>query len=357
MDAADVVIETLGCCGAVTLNRPAALNSLDLGMVRAIAGALERWAADAAVSRVLIRAAGTRAFCAGADIRALYSLGKDGRRDAQLDFFREEYRLDRCIKLYPKPVIALAGGIVMGGGAGLSVHAAHCVVAETLDFAMPEAGIGFFPDVGATYFLPRLPGRIGEYLALTGARIGCGDAVAAGLASDHVPAARHAALAARLIDGEPPAAAIAAEAAPAPAAPLLARKAFIDRCFDGASVAGIVALVEAEAAAGQGDADFARETAVALAAKSPTSLAIALRQVRLGAELSIDAALRLEYRIAARILDGDDYYEGVRAAIIDKDRRPRWRPASIAAVEEVEIDAYFQPLPDDLSFPAIAGLP
>ncbi len=348
MGAADVIIETIGRCGAITLNRPAALNSLDLAMVRAVAEGLDLFENDAAVRCVLIRGAGERAFCAGADIRALYQLGKAGRRDAQLDFFRAEYRLNRRIKRYPKPIVALAEGIVMGGGAGLSVHAAHCVAGEALDFAMPEAGIGFFPDVGATFFLPRLPGRFGAYLALTGARIGCGDALALGLASVYVPSSRHAALIQRLIDGEDAAVAIGAEARPAPASALIERRPFIDRCFDGATVAEIAAKIEAE------DGAFARETRAALAAKSPTSLAIALRQVQIGAALSIDEALRIEFRIASRILKGSDYYEGVRAAIIDKDRRPRWRPADFDAVSQADIDPYFQPLAEELTFPTVA---
>ncbi|MGO9672612.1 MAG: enoyl-CoA hydratase/isomerase family protein [Methylocella sp.] len=349
MGAADVIIETIGRCGAITLNRPAALNSLDLAMVRAIAGALDLFENDAAIRCVLIQAAGERAFCAGADIRALYELGKAGRRDAQLDFFRAEYRLNRRIKLYPKPTIALVGGIVMGGGAGLSVHATHCVAGETLDFAMPEAGIGFFPDVGATFFLPRLPGRFGAYLALTGARIGCGDALALGLASAHVASSRRAALIQSLIDGEDAAAAIGAQARPAPPSALIGRRPFIDRCFAAPTVAAIVANVAAEGGV------FASETRAALAAKSPTSLAIALRQMRIGAGLCIDEALRTEFRIAARILEGADYYEGVRAAIVDKDRRPRWRPDAVDAVSEAEIDAYFEPRAEELTFSATDG--
>jgi enoyl-CoA hydratase len=327
------------------------LNSLDLAMVRAIAGARDLFENDSGIRSVLIRAAGKRAFCAGADIRALYQLGKAGLREAQLEFFRTEYRLNRRIKFYPKPTIALVQGIVMGGGAGLSVHAAHCIAGEALDFAMPEAGIGFFPDVGATFFLPRLAGRFGEYLAMTGARIGCGDALALGLASVHIPSSRHGELTQRLVDGEEPAAAIAAEARPAPAPALIERRPLIDRCFAAATVAEIAATVEAQEGA------FAGETRAALAAKSPTSLAIALRQVRIGAGLSLDEALRTEFRIASRILKGSDYYEGVRATIIDKDRRPRWRPADIGQVSEAEIDPYFLPLADELTFPAMAVAP
>ncbi len=348
MDGPDVIIETIGCCGAITLNRPAALNALDLAMVRAIAGALDRWEDEAAIRCVLIRAAGARAFCAGADIRTLYQLGKAGRRDAQLEFFRSEYRLNRRIKLYPKPVIALVDGIVMGGGAGLSVHATHCVAGESPRFRHAGGGHRLLSRRRRDLFSARLPGRFGEYLALTGARIGCGDALALGLASAHVPSSRHAALTQRLIDGEDPAAAVGAEARPAPASALIEKRPIVDRCFGVATAAGIAAGIAAQEGA------FAAETSAALASKSPTSLAIALRQVRIGAALDIDEALRVEYRIVARILEGSDYYEGVRAAIIDRDRRPRWQPAAIDAVSEAGIAAYFEPLAQELTFPAMA---
>ncbi|VTZ27669.1 3-hydroxyisobutyryl-CoA hydrolase [Methylocella tundrae] len=344
MSEAKVIIETLGRCGVITLNRPAALNSLDLDMVRAIHEALDRWENDAAAASVLIRGAGGRAFCAGADIRALYQLGKAGRAAEQLAFFREEYSLNRRINNYPKPYVALMDGVVMGGGAGLSVHGSHRVAGDALDFAMPEVGIGFFPDVGATYFLPRLPGRTGAYLALTGARIGCAEAIALGLASAYVPSARHDALTRRLIEGEDAAAAIAAESRPAPPSTLSGQRPFIDACFSAATVAEVVAKAGADGSA------FADKTLAALLLKSPTSLAIALRQMQIGADLGLEEALRIEFRIVARILQSNDYYEGVRATIIEKDHRPRWSPAAIDAVSKADINAYFAALPDDLAF-------
>ncbi len=346
MSEADVIIEKRGRCGVITLNRPQALNSLDLSMLIAMDHALDGWESDPAVASVIIRGAGERAFCAGADIRALYRLGKAGQGVEQLAFFRREYALNRRIKRYPKPYIALADGIVMGGGAGVSVHGSHCVAGDSLNFAMPEAGIGFFPDVGATYFLSRLPGCAGAYLALTGGRIGCGDAVALGLASAYVPSARHAALTQRLIDGEDAAAAVAAEAGPAPASGMREHAAFIDRCFAGSTVGEIVTKIRAE------KSDFAAKTLAAISSKSPTSLAIALRQMQIGGDLGVEEALRVEFRIAARILAGHDYYEGVRATIIDKDHRPKWSPADIDAVTPAAVDAYFAPLPDDLTFSA-----
>ncbi len=344
MSEGKIITEKLGRCGVITLNRPQALNSLDLAMVQGVDRALALWAGDPEVASVLIRGAGGRAFCAGADIRALYHLGKTGQSAEQLRFFRAEYNLNRRIKHYPKPYVALADGIVMGGGAGLSVHGSYCIAGDRLDLAMPEVGIGFFPDVGATYFLSRLPACAGAYLALTGARIGCGDAMALGLASAYVPTARHDALMQRLIEGEDAGAAVAAEAAPAPPSALMRQRASVAKCFDAPTAAQIVENLRAEQSA------FTAETLAAISAKSPTSLAIALRQTQIGAALDLDEALRVEFRIAARILDGHDYYEGVRATIIDKGSRPRWSPAEIGAVGAAEIDAYFAPLVDELTF-------
>ena len=182
MSEPEVLVEKRGCAGFLTLNRPKALNALNLGMVRAIAAALDEWERDPAVTRVVVTGAGGRAFCAGGDIRLLYEQGRAGDHAAQLAFWREEYQLNRRIKRYSKPYIALVDGIVMGGGVGVSAHGAHLVAGEGFTFAMPEVGIGFFPDVGATYLLPRLPHRAGVYLAMTGARAHAGDALALGLA-------------------------------------------------------------------------------------------------------------------------------------------------------------------------------
>src|ERR1700716_1698519 len=217
MSKPEITCERVGCCGLITLNRPKALNALTLNMVREMAGALDRWEPDPAVTLVIITGAGGKAFCAGGDIRILYDLGKAGRHAEQLSFWREEYRLNRRIKLYPKPYVALADGIVMGGGAGVSLHGSHVIAGEHFTVAMPETGIGFIPDVGATFFLPRLSGKAGVYLALTGAGMTCGDALAFGVACAHVPSARHAALMQTLIGGGDIAATIAA-ASGAPAA-------------------------------------------------------------------------------------------------------------------------------------------
>jgi enoyl-CoA hydratase len=343
MNEPEVICEKTGRCGKITLNRPQALNALTLAMVRQIAAALDRWESDPAIASVAITGAGSKAFCAGGDIRVLYKLGKAGRYEDQLSFWREEYRLNRRIKLYPKPYLSVVDGIVMGGGAGISIHGTSVIAGENFSFSMPEAGIGFVPDVGATYFLPRLPGRSGLYLALTGARLTCGDALAFDIASVHVPSARHPALIERLAQGEPFQAAIAAERAPPPPSVLLQQSALIARCFAPASLMAILSNLDEEARAGS---EFARSAACAIRAKSPASVAITLRQMLIGAKMDIDQALQTEFRIAARLAMRNDYYEGVRAVIIDKDNHPRWSAASADDIQDKDIDAYFAPLPE-----------
>src|SRR5256885_13977954 len=190
MESSDIVFERRGAAGIVTLNRPKALNAVTHDMVRALARQLAAWANDGAVTRVVITAAGERAFSAGGDIRALYELGRAGRQAEMLTFWRDEYPLNAMIKRSPKPYVALIDGIVMGGGVGVSVHGSHRVAGDRFSFAMPEVGIGFFPDVGATWFLPRMPGELGAYCALTGERLGAADAVAAGLATHRVASSR-----------------------------------------------------------------------------------------------------------------------------------------------------------------------
>jgi enoyl-CoA hydratase len=337
----DVICIEAGSCGLITLNRPKALNALTLRMVRDIAAALDRWESDPAIKAVAIRGAGGKAFCAGGDIRILYGLGKAGHYDEQLAFWREEYCLNRRIKLYSKPYIALTDGIVMGGGAGLSVHGSHLIAGENFTFAMPETGIGFIPDVGATYFLPRLPACTGVYLALTGARMSCGDALAFGLACAHVPAGRHDRLAQRLSSGEPVESAIAAESAPPPLSALSRESALITHCFSAGSVPEILGRLDE---AGNSGSAFARAAADSIRAKSPLSLVIALRQMQIGAKLGIGEALQTEFRLVSRLARSHDFYEGIRAVIIEKDNRPRWSPAELKQIAPAAIDAYFAPL-------------
>ncbi|QRE77004.1 enoyl-CoA hydratase/isomerase family protein [Methylobacterium aquaticum] len=338
-----VLCERRGAAGLITLNRPKALNALTLEMVRAMRRALDAWATDPAVTRVVVQGAGERAFCAGGDIRRIHQEGSAGRFTEAETFFREEYELNALIQRYPKPYIALIDGIVMGGGVGVSLHGSHRVAAERTTFAMPETGIGFFPDVGATHALPRLPGFVGTYLALTGERIGQGDVVAFGLATHAAPAARFPEIRDALGEGGPVEAAIGAGESPAPG-PLHAERALIDSCFSADSVPEVLARLDAAGS------DFASKTAATIRTRSPTSLVLALAQMRRGATLSFPEAMQLEYRILCRILRGHDFYEGVRSVLIDRDGKPDWQPATLEAVRPEDIEAHFAPMPGEPSF-------
>ncbi len=342
---AEVVIERRGAAGVVVLNRPKALNALTLNMVRSMAAALDAWEGDPRVTRVVIAGAGEKAFCAGGDIRHLYDLGRAGDHAQQLAFWREEYQLNRRIKTYPKPVVALINGIVMGGGVGVSINASHRIAGERFVFAMPEVGIGLFPDVGGTYFLPRLAHHAGVYFALTGLRAEAGDASAFGLVDAFVPSASFAGLAEALEDEAPVEATIARFAKPTPPSALIREAEGLEACF---SLPSRDAILAALAGAERSCSPFAAGAHAAILGKSPTSQAIALRQMTVGAEIDFDEALRVEYRIVWRVCRGRDFYEGVRAVIVDKDNRPQWSAPPAAA----EVDAYFASLGDDeLNFP------
>jgi enoyl-CoA hydratase len=341
MSEADIACEKIGRCGVVTLNRPRALNALTFDMIEVMGRALDAFARDTDVRSVAVRSANEKAFCAGADIKRVWEIGKGGHHAEQLTFLGAEYRNCHRIKYYPKPYVSLINGIIMGGGAGIAVNGTHRVVGDRVTFAMPEVIIGFCPDVGATYFLPRLPHHIGTYLALTGGHAGLGDVLALGLATAHVPFGRFDALLERLAAGEPAERAIAAESAVAPASELLQQKDVIARAFAPSSVAAIFKEVEAAASAGSA---FAAATLKTLQSRSPTSLAIALKQMQVGAKVDFDEALRIEFRLASKIFSGHDFYEGVRTTLVDKDHAPRWKPADIDAIDAADIDAHFAPL-------------
>lgn len=349
----DILFERRGVAGLVTLNRPRALNAVTLGMVRALARQLQEWERDPTVTRVVVSASGDRAFSAGGDIRALYDLGRAGAHRQMLPFWREEYTLNAFIKNYRKPYVSLVDGIVMGGGVGLSVHGSHRVAGDRYRFAMPEVGIGFFPDVGATWFLPRLPGELGTYCALTGERFDAADAMAASLATHRVPSARFDALRDALCTEEEPDAAVSALAVPAGEGGLTKVRAAIDRLFQRDDVEQILDALDGEARSGSVDADMAARTAATIRAKSPTSLKLALAQVRVGKSLSFSECMKTEFRIVSRLIHGHDFYEGVRAVIVDKDNAPHWQPDAFAAVTRQEVDRHFAPLPasEELSLP------
>ena len=340
----DILFERRGAAGLVTLNRPQALNAVTHDMVLALRAQLDAWANDDAITRIVIAAAGERAFSAGGDIRHLYDLGQAGRHAEALQFWRDEYPLNVAIKKYRKPYVALIDGLVMGGGVGVSVHGSHRVAGDRFSFAMPEVGIGFFPDVGATWFLPRMPGELGTYCGLTGERFNGADACAAGIATHRIPSARFPALLDGLTGTVSVDALLAAFAEPAGEGPIVARRAAIDRLFAGNSVEGILAALDREAASGGADAEWAKKTAATMRTKSPLSLKLALAQVRRGKTYDFETCMRAEFRIVSRVIHGSDFYEGVRAVIVDKDNAPRWRPATLAEVSEAEVERHFAPL-------------
>ena len=348
----EIQFERSGAAGVVTLNRPKALNAVTHAMVRALRAQLGAWADDPGITRVIVTANGERAFSAGGDIRALTDLGKAGKHDEALQFWRDEYALNVVIKNYRKPYVALIDGIVMGGGVGISVHGSHRVAGDKFSFAMPEVGIGFFPDVGATWFLPRLPGELGTYCGLTGERFGGPDALAAGIATHRIPSVRFATLIEGLSGTVPVDAVLAALAEPDDGGPIMLRKPAIDRLFKGDRVEDILAALDHEAAFGRSDADWAGKIANTIRTKSPLSLKIALAQVRQGGALDFATCMRAEFRIVSRVIRGHDFYEGVRAVIVDKDNKPRWQPAKLAEVSDVDVERHFAPLgPDELKLP------
>ena len=347
----DILFERRGAAGLVTLNRPAALNAVTHGMVRALRARLERWRDDAAVTRVVVTAAGERAFSAGGDLRALYDLGQAGRYDEMLGFFGDEYRLNARIKRYRKPYVALIDGIVMGGGVGISVHGSHRVAGDRFTFAMPVVGIGFFPDVGGTWFLPRLPGELGTYCALTGERLKAEDGVAGGVATHRVRSVKLPELVEALCTAVPVDAMLGAFAEPAGEGPIMAQWGAIGWLFQGAQVEDILGRLDAEAAGDGTHTDFARATAALMRTKSPTSLKLVLAQIRRGAHLDFAECMRTEFRIVSRVVRGHDFYEGTRAVIVDKDQAPRWRPPTLAAVSAAEVERHFAPLAAELDLP------
>jgi len=340
----EILFERRGTAGLITLNRPKALNAVTPNMVRLLASQLTDWARDRAVSRVVISAAGERAFSAGGDIRALYELGRAGRYAEMLGFWQEEYALNALIKRYPKPYVAMIDGIVMGGGVGISIHGSHRVAGDRFLFAMPEVGIGFFPDVGATWFLPRMPGELGSYVALTGERLNAADGILAKVATHRVSSERFPDLVDALCSAVPVDALLAAFAQGAGEAPLAAHHATIDRCFAGGEVEDILSKLDREGAKNGSKENFVATSAATIRKKSPTSLKLALSQVRAGKDFTFDACMQTEFRIVSRIIHGHDFYEGVRAVIVDKDNAPNWRPATLAEVTQAEVNRYFAPL-------------
>jgi enoyl-CoA hydratase len=347
----DILFEHRGFAGIITLNRPKAMNAVTHGMVRALAAKLGEWARDPSVTRVIVQSATERAFSAGGDIRALHDLGKTGRHAEALQFWRDEYMLNTLIKRYPKPYVALIDGIVMGGGVGISIHGSHRVAGDRFQFAMPEVGIGFFPDVGATWFLPRLPGALGTFCALTGERIKNADAVPAGIATHYVSSARFPALVKALTDPVPVDAVINDFAERLGVGTLHFYRSAIDRMFAWERVEQIMADLDREAISRTQEAGWAAAVVAGMRGKSPTSLKIARAQLLRGRDWSFQDCMRAEFRIVSRIIHGHDFYEGVRAVIIDKDGLPHWHPDRLDRVPDSDIESYFAPVDAELEVP------
>jgi enoyl-CoA hydratase len=338
----DVLVREYGALRRLTLNRPAALNALTLNMAATMSAQLRAWATDASVGAVLIDGAGERGLCAGGDLRALYDAAKTKDRTLPAKFWATEYRLDLLIARYRKPVVAVMDGLVMGGGVGLSAHAAQRIVTERSSIAMPEVAIGYFPDVGASFVLARAPGQTGVHLALTGERIGAADAIYCGLADRHIPAGQLAGLPLQLADcrtAQAVAARLGALArAPAPGRLAVARP-WIDRSYSAATVEEIAARLRVSPAA------EARAASATLSRMSPTSLKITLRNVRAAVSFKkVEESFQQDYRVSLACLAEHDFVEGIRAAIVDKDRNPAWRPRQLEDVTADIVERHFRAL-------------
>jgi enoyl-CoA hydratase/carnithine racemase len=352
-----VITRIVNGTGLITLDRPKALNSLSLDMVRALTSTLLAWRADDTVQAVLIRGSSDKAFCAGGDIRFFHDLGQSTPQQGSAlveDFFTEEYALNHLVHCYPKPYIALMDGVVMGGGMGVAQAGPQSrvrIVTDRTKMAMPETNIGLFPDVGASYFLARAPGQVGLYLGVTGATIGAADALYAGLADHYVPASDLTGLEAVFSDnpGSGLPAAIAAFAAPlqaaAGAAKLEKNRTAIDLHFSAGSVPAIVASLQAD------DSEFARATLAIMATRSPLMMCVTHAMITRGAGLDIADCLRMERTAVRRTLENGQVIEGIRALVIDKDHAPRWEPAALADVTDEMVKRFLEPTWPDHAHP------
>lgn len=342
---AEILFEKSGDWGVVTLNNEKALNALGWDMVKAMRAQLINWAGDKSVKAVLVKGAGDRAFCAGGDIRWLHDAAKKDPAHAS-EFFREEYRNNSLIYHYPKPYVALIDGVVMGGGVGISVHGDFRVAGDATLFAMPETGIGLFPDVGGGHFMPRLHDGLGLYYALTGARAKAADCMAAGIATHYAPADKIGELEGALLKtllGDQAHADIETVldiyAGDPGHAGINDLRGDVARLFQGRET--LDALIMALDLDG---GEFAQATLKTLSRMSPTSMRLTFEQMQRGHELDFDDVMKMEFRMVRRVMEGHDFFEGVRAQIIDKDRNPKWSPATLADVDELDVARYFAPL-------------
>lgn len=336
----EVVIRREGRAGRITLNRPRALNALSYDMIAPMTDALRAWREDASIALVILDGAGDRGLCAGGDVVSLYHGFKQGS-DLARRFWADEYVLNAMIGRYPKPVVAIQDGIVMGGGIGLSSHASHRIVTERSRLAMPETAIGLIPDVGGTFLLSRAPGQIGAYLGLTGNRMGSGDAIYAGFSDTCVASAEVLALIDALAhSNEPVSTAIAARVSAPSSSELADNRALIDRAFAFDSIEAIRDALAKE------PGDFAARALKAITPYSPLALKVTLAAIRRAKALpTLERALEMEFRLALRLYERGEFPEGIRALLIDKDRKPQWNPPRLEDVGADMVEALFAPLP------------
>jgi enoyl-CoA hydratase len=335
----DVQFAVRGRLGHITLNRPKALNALTHDMCLRLDAQMQRWATDPRVETVVITGAGDRAFCAGGDVVTLQKSGS--AHPLTRDFFWDEYRLNRRMFRYPKPYVAILNGVTMGGGVGVSAPARLRIATEKTLYAMPETAIGLFPDVGGSYHLSHLPDEIGTYLGLTGVRAKAADLLYAGIATHFIPSSLLPAVMVAL-EREPAADVIRRFAARPEGEPALAGlRSAIDRCFAGDAIEPMLAALAREGSA------WAADMQKSLAKCSPTSLKVTLRQLREGRRLDFEDCMRMEFRMVRRFMKAQDFFEGIRALLVDKDNAPKWRPATLAEVTPEMVDAYFAPLTEE----------
>lgn len=346
----EVLLERVGRAGVITMNRPKVLNALNFNMIKLIYPQLKKWEADSDTDLVIIKALGGKAFCAGGDIRAVTEAGKAGDPLAQ-DFFRAEYILNHAIGTFKKPYVALIDGITMGGGVGLSVHGSFRVATEKTLFAMPETGIGLFPDVGGGYFLPRLQGKLGLFLALTGFRLKGRDVHRAGIATHFVDSNKMSELEEELVkcasaeDISKVLDLYQSQSVLGLDKPFVLEKHVTDinKLFSAHCVEAIMDNLRAEGS------EFATKQTETLLRMSPTSLKMTFKQLQLGGALSLKDVLIMEYRLCQACMRGHDFYEGVRAVLVDKDQNPRWSPSSLDQVSDQDVDSCFSSMgPKDL---------
>lgn len=347
---AEIIFEEMpgrdGDLGVITLNRQQALNALNHAMFIALDKQIKKWESKATIKAILIRAADGRAFCAGGDIRYAYERKK--MNDAALQvFFRDEYHMNLHIRHCRKPYIALLDGITMGGGAGISIHGSHRVGTPRLVFAMPETSIGFYPDVGATYVLSRLPHHIGIYLGLTGAKISYSDCYALGIvqeivAQESIPNLVTQLAEASLPDSQAITEILQKNAIPVPPSELMKHQDEIDTCFSKKTIEEILAALESY------PSEWCHQIADSIKTKSPTSLKVTLAALEKGKQLSFDECMQMEYRLTQHFLQGHDFFEGIRAAIIDKDQKPRWLPEKFSELSAQEVEGYFSVVGEEL---------